>query len=217
MNSKTSKQMRSGVALIIVLLIVLSATAVALLSMHVMLDDMRMDTAFHYNRQAAMAARAVSVQLKTRAGDIAQDDCVRSRRTAIIDAMSTGVYTPVAQKQMDGGDQNALTKERLTQFTGLGDPPPSIGDNTRLAGDLSRRTSLKATTGNFSESSQQIAGFSDSDAFHQYNMTANSYAVIGRPVSPRNNDYYLLSEINTRVSGFKREFGVYDIQPINCN
>ena len=50
-------------------------------------------------------------------------------------------------------------------------------------------------------------------------MSANAYALIGSPAAIQGNggdQYYLLSEVNARTSGFKREFGIYEVQPLSC-
>lgn len=206
-----------GVALIVVLLVILSATAIAVIGLRVMIDDVRVDTAFHYNRQAAQAARSVSYLLKIKSQDNANEECVKQRNSAIQQSIATGEFHAAYEIELESSD---IRESDMQEFTGLAKTLSSDGtDPSRLRGDLSRPTFMYATTGNFAITPTQVAGFSESDSFSTFNMTANSYAVIGRPVQLREDAghrFFLLSEINGRTSGFKREFGVYEISPLSC-
>ena len=67
---------------------------------------------------------------------------------------------------------------------------------------------------------KQIDGFSDGDAYCSFTMHADSYALIGRSVPLRgsgSNRYYLLADLNARISGFKREMGLINAEPMPCN
>ena len=55
---------RKGVALVTVVLVILTATAIALMSMKIVTGEIRMSSAFNYNRQATRAAHAVGMALE---------------------------------------------------------------------------------------------------------------------------------------------------------
>lgn len=213
---------RKGVALVTVVLVILTATAIALMSMKIVTGEIRMSSAFNYNRQATRAAHAVGMALEPIAQTNAEKTCSNQKVTAIRDSLAKGSFVSAADTATQAIDQDLLES-----FTGLGKKPakpsaPGSGatpSKTRLEGDLSRRTYLAGMTGNFTLNLQPVAGFSDGDAFSRYDMSANAYALIGSPAAIQGSgtdQYYLLSEVNARTSGFKREFGIYEVQPLSC-
>lgn len=213
---------RKGVALVTVVLVILTATAIALMSMKIVTGEIRMISAFNYNRQATRAAHAVGMALEPIAKNNAEKTCSNQKVTAIRDSLAKGSFVSAADTATQAIDQDLLES-----FTGLGKKPakpsaPGSGatpSKTRLEGDLSRRTYLAGMTGNFTLNLQPVAGFSDGDAFSRYDMSANAYALIGSPAAIQGSgtdQYYLLSEVNARTSGFKREFGIYEVQPLSC-
>lgn len=214
---------RKGVALVTVVLVILTATAIALMSMKIVTGEIRMSSAFNYNRQATRAAHAVGMALEPIAKNNAEKTCSNQKVGAIRDSLAKGSFVSSADTATQAIDQDLLES-----FTGLGKKPgakpaePGSGATpikTRLEGDLSRRTYLAGMTGNFTLNLQPVAGFSDGDAFSRYDMSANAYALIGSPAAIQGSggdQYYLLSEVNARTSGFKREFGIYEVQPLSC-
>lgn len=210
---------RKGVALVTVVLVILTATAIALMSMKIVTGEIRMSSAFNYNRQATRAAHAVGMALEPIAQTNAEKTCSNQKVGAIRDSLAKGSFVSSADTATQAIDQDLLES-----FTGLGKKPPApvsgtTPSKTRLEGDLSRRTYLAGMTGNFTLNLQPVAGFSDGDAFSRYDMSANAYALIGSPAAIQGSggdQYYLLSEVNARTSGFKREFGIYEVQPLSC-
>lgn len=210
---------RKGVALVTVVLVILTATAIALMSMKIVTGEIRMSSAFNYNRQATRAAHAVGMALEPIAQTNAEKTCSNQKVNAIRKSLTTGSFVSSADTATQAIDQDLLES-----FTGLGKKPSAPGSGTtpsktRLEGDLSRRTYLAGMTGNFTLNLQPVAGFSDGDAFSRYDMSANAYALIGSPAAIQGSgtdQYYLLSEVNARTSGFKREFGIYEVQPLSC-
>lgn len=210
---------RKGVALVTVVLVILTATAIALMSMKIVTGEIRMSSAFNYNRQATRAAHAVGMALEPIAQTNAEKTCSNQKVGAIRDSLAKGSFVSSADTATQAIDQDLLES-----FTGLGKKPSTPGSGatpskTRLEGDLSRRTYLAGMTGNFTLNLQPVAGFSDGDAFSRYDMSANAYALIGSPAAIQGSggdQYYLLSEVNARTSGFKREFGIYEVQPLSC-
>lgn len=210
---------RKGVALVTVVLVILTATAIALMSMKIVTGEIRMSSAFNYNRQATRAAHAVGMALEPIAKNNAEKTCSNQKVNAIRDSLANGSFVSAADTATQAIDQDLLES-----FTGLGKKPTAPGSGTtpsktRLEGDLSRRTYLAGMTGNFTLNLQPVAGFSDGDAFSRYDMSANAYALIGSPAAIQGSggdQYYLLSEVNARTSGFKREFGIYEVQPLSC-
>lgn len=211
---KKQRQINKGVALVTVVLVILAATSIALMSMKIVTGEIRMSSAFTYNRKAARAAHAVGLQLEENATRDAEKTCsaqkVQSIRNSLSD--SEGSFHASADFAME-----AVDRATLEEFTGLRSDP--VAKASPFDGDLNRRTFLVGTAGNFTLNPQPVAGFSDGDSFARFNMNADSYALIGSPAVIRgagNNRYYVLSEVNSRVSGFKREFGVYEVQPLSC-
>ncbi len=207
-----------GVALVTVVLVILTATAIALMSMKLMKGEIRMSSAFNYNRQATRAAHAVGLALGPVAQQQAEQTCAVQRVESVRESLAGGSYVSSADKATA-----AITRSELETFTGMGETPQKKDETDtskkRLSGDLSRRTYLAGTTGNFTLNLQPVAGFSDGDAFSRYDMSANSYALIGSPATVQSgsgSEFYLLSEVNARISGFKREFGIYEVKPLSC-
>lgn len=220
MPKKERSYFRSGVALVVVMLIILGATAIALVSMQLVSNESRMSSAFTYNRQAARAAHAITIRLQDHAGKNAMEQCSKQTNAAVSTSIQLGEFRSAAETSAGDSDSSEIGADALEAFSGLSaNKIDTENAKKRLQGDLARPTYLVATTGNYTLSPTQVAGFSNGDAFSRYNMRANSYALIGRPAMLKENGgqkYYLLSEVNGHVSGFKREFGIYEIQPLAC-
>lgn len=212
-----TKIQRKGVALVTVVLIILTATVIALMSMKIVTSEIRMSSAFNYNRQAMRAAHAVGLALATVARENAESTCSSQKVSAVRDSIASGSFVSAGDVATQAVDQ-----EELEAFTGLRKTPGKKAEDDkepRLKDDLARRTYLAGTTGNFSLNLQPVGGFSDGNAFSRYTMSANAYALIGSPavaLEADSQEYYLLSDVNTRTSGFKREFGIYEVQPLSC-
>ena len=214
-----------GVALVVVMLIILAATAVAMVSIRIMQNESRMTVAFKYNRQAAQAAIQVGIFIgeKLESGD-SLEIASEARRHAIEGAYASlkdGKSSVEAWNVMNSG-ANWYYPSQISPYTGL---RASIGDtgtttSTRFEGDLSKPILQAGSIGNLSLNQNQLEGFSNADAFCSESVHADGYALVGRPVELRGsegNQYYLLADLTGRVSGYKREMGIYLLDPIPCN
>ena len=204
---------RKGVALIVVILIILAVTAIALVALHTTQNDLRQVNAFSYNRQAAQGAHSSGLFVVSRATDDTPQALTEAHSNAVADAVAGNFDNAFAEVSWyDTSD--------VSKFSGMDKIPPSDSTPDRLKGDLAKPTFLVATLGNLTLINKPVAGMSDQDLFCTYTMHANSYAVIGRAVPIRgsgNSQYYLLSDINSRSSGFKREMGLLELGPFVCN
>ena len=237
--------LRKGVALIVVMLIVLSVTAVALVSLQATNTDTRMTASFQYNRQAAQAAHEAGVYMlatkssaapaggggsSTDSGvDILQlmaeasNTSVSTAMGIMGDAASNGTSPEDAMEQAWNA-RMSLTKwyKNITPFSGLQSSlsTDSSSSTPLLYGDLSRPTVQVGAIGSPVLNQKQVTGFSNGDAYCSFTMHADSYALIGRSVPLRgsgSNRYYLLADLNARVSGYKREMGLLNAEPMPCN
>ena len=235
--------LRKGVALIVVMLIVLSVTAVALVSLQATNTDTRMTASFQYNRQAAQAAHEAGVyMLATKStvstgGGSSTDSGVdilqlmaEASNTSVSTAMgimgnaaSNGTSPEDAMEQAWNA-RMSLTKwyKNITPFSGLQSSlsTDSSSSTPLLYGDLSRPTVQVGAIGSPVLNQKQVTGFSNGDAYCSFTMHADSYALIGRSVPLRgsgSNRYYLLADLNARVSGYKREMGLLNAEPMPCN
>ena len=214
---------RKGVALIVVMLIIISVSAIALVSLRTTRDDLRQMSGFTSNRQAAQGAHSAGLYLQSRAGDDAESTLANQNANGIIQAMEGLNGTTEMNNAIDNA--NSATSwyytEDIAPFSGMNKTLPTTTElsNNRLKGDLARPTQLVASAGNLSLIDKPVAGFSDGNAFCNYTMNADAYALIGRAVPVRedgSNKYYLLSDLNARTSGFKREMGLIAVEPLPC-
>ena len=222
---------RSGVALIVVMLIVLSASAIALLSLRIMHNETRTTLAFKYNRQAAQAAHQVGGILREKAGD-------STNTLAIATEAKNNAIAKAYQASDDVSKQKEAWEARMDAskwykqdtfrvYTGLTNQVPDINEEEEeeegsnlLGGDLSIPVMQMGSLGRLTLNQKAVEGFSDGDAFCSESMHADGYALVGRPIPLRkdssNNQYYLLFDLNSRISGCKREMGVFEVEPIPC-
>ena len=250
---------RSGVALIVVMLIVLSASAIALLSLRIMHNETRTTLAFKYNRQAAQAAHQVGGILRQEAGksDNTLAIATEAKNSAIAKAYQASVSDESnAEEAMKKAWEARMDASKwykqstFSKYTGLaygaepdttniddddddepGDDPdnPDLDDSdspettastNRLGGDLSIPVMQVGSLGRMTLNQKAVEGFSDGDAFCSQSMHADGYALVGRsiPLRPGNSgeSYYLLSDLNSRISGYTREMGVFEVEPIPC-
>ena len=204
---------RAGVALVVVMLIVLSASAVALVSLKIMQSEANTNRAFQYNRQAASAAHQAGLMLAS----TVQENALEAAMEMTSDVKDYGN----AQKDAWNARLQAnywQKPNQITSFSGLGPTAPD-GTGGRLLGDLSKTVRQAASVGNQALNSTMIPGISNGDAYCSFTMHANSYALIGNaPVVREQNGhrYYVLGDLN-RVAGFKREMGVLSAEPVPCN
>lgn len=216
MQHKPSFQ-RSGVALIVVMFIVLSITAVALVSLRSMQNETRLSTAFRYNRQASQAAHQTATFLRS---ELNQDALVLSeiaKRQGIEAAMASieaGEEDKAWEALMSGAKW--YYPADVTPFSGLGRTIPGASDTSRLKGDLSRSVTQLGSIGRQAPNQIQIEGFSDGDAFCSFTMYLDAYALVGRPAMMRKNSYFLSTDLNARTSSLKREMAVMNLEPAPC-
>lgn len=208
---------RSGVALIVVMFIVLSITAIALVSLRSMQNETRLSTAFRYNRQASQAAHQTATFLRAK---LNQDALVLSeiaKRQGIEAAMGS-IEAGEEEKAWDARMSGAkwYYPADVTPFSGLGRTIPLAADVTRLKGDLSRSVSQLGSIGRQAPNQIQIEGFSDTDAFCSFTMYLDAYALVGRPATMRKNTYFLTTDLNARTSSVKREMAVMNLEPAPC-
>lgn len=213
---------RKGAAILVVMLIILSASAVALVSMHIMQNEAKNAITFQYNRQAAQAANQVGIYLYGNVGDDALEEAARASRAGVENAMKiieeSGLSAQEAMQEASTAINNTANwkdRDDIRSFTGLS----NVFNDSQLKGDLGRSVTQVASNGNQSLNPKPVAGFSKGDAYCSFTTQANAYALVGRSVPLRNNDgkFYLLSDLNARVSGFKREMGLLRAEPLPCN
>ena len=215
---------RSGVAFIVVMLIVLSASAIALLSLRIMHNETRTTLAFKYNRQAAQAAHQVGGILREKAAD-------SSNTLAIATEAKNNAIAKAYQASGDEDKQKEAWEARMDAskwykqdtfkvYTGLTNAELAEDETNRLGGDLSIPVMQTGSLGRMTLNQKAVEGFSDGDAFCSQSMHADGYALVGRPIPLRtgssSDQYYLLSDLNSRISGYKREMGVFEVEPIPC-
>ena len=219
-----------GVALIVVLLIVLSVTAIAIVSLHITQTNNKMAIAYTYNRQAAQGAKISGFYIYDNADDDILTTIAEAQYNGIQNAMGiiqekgedvtdADIVQAVGEASSDAKTFNSSEDSRFRNFSGMAETPPTTGEK-RLTGDLSKPIKLSGAVGAASLIPNLVEGFSDGDAFCSYTMHADAYALIGRAVPVRtngSNKYYLLSDLNARVSGFKREMGLLKVTPLPCH
>ncbi|MBO5753922.1 MAG: hypothetical protein J6S69_09610 [Proteobacteria bacterium] len=216
---------RKGAAILVVMLIILSASAIALVSMHIMQNETKNALAFQYNRQAAQAANQVGLYLQGNVQEDALKESAQASRAGVENAIkimdNESLDAQAAMEKASTAINNTANwkdRKNIRIFTGLSDnlsETPSV-----LKGDLNRSITQVASNGNQSLNPKPIAGFSKGDAYCSFTTQANAYALVGRSVPLResgNERYYLLSDLNARVSGFKREMGLLRVEPLPCN
>lgn len=217
---------RKGVALVVVMLVILAATAIALVSIKIMQNETRMTMALKYNRQAAQVANQVGLFIGDKLGESTSlEIAAEAKRNAIEQAYATlkdGGTSNDAWNSMNSGAIWYFPSE-IAPYTGLTAVSGGGTDTNEVKyfkGDLSRPIIQAGSIGNLTLNQTQVEGFSNADAFCSESVHADSYALVGRPVQLRkagDQDYYLLADINTRVSGYKREMGIYLLDPLPCN
>ncbi len=229
-NIFASKKSRKGVALIIVMLLLLVVTTSAMYAIQAMNTDRQMTTAFQYNRQAAQAAHEAGIYILDTKNNVNPMELVAVANNASIstamelagDAGDDADARKGALEQAWGA-RMSVTKwyKNITPFSGLRSiltaPDPQ---DALLRGDLSRATMQVASIGAPVLNQKQVEGFSNGDAYCSFTMHADSYALFGQAVPLRgtgDNRYYLLADLNGRVSGFKREMGLLNAEPMPCN
>lgn len=219
-----------GVALIVVLLIILSVTAIAIISLHTTQTNNKIAQAYTYNRQAAQAAKMSGFYIYEKADDDILTTITEAQLEGIQNAMSIinaggdhvndeDIINAVAEASNGAKPFNTSTDNEFRIFAGMAETTPASGEK-RFLGDLSKPIKLAGSVGAPTLSPNLVAGFSDGDAFCSYAMHADAYALVGRAVPVRGNGnqkYYLLSDLNARVSGFKREMGLLDAEPLPCH
>lgn len=213
---------RSGVALITVILIVLAASAIALLSLHFMHADTRTSMAFKYKRQAAGASHQAAQVMRARLNDqnalamatVAQKSAIESAMHSVRNENKSSEEAWAAR--VSGAEWTY--PEAFTPHTGLGPNAATTTDTRRFHGDLSRPIFQAGSVGNQSLNQKIIAGFSNPDAYCSKSARVESYGLVGQPILIRTNGgkHYLLADLNARISGFNREMGIYNIEPTPC-
>ncbi|MBQ8038069.1 MAG: hypothetical protein IJ268_13855 [Proteobacteria bacterium] len=215
---------RQGVALVMVMLIVLSASAVALVSLKIMQSEVNTNRAFQYNRQAASAAHQAGLMLAASVQKNSLEAANAAHVNGIANAMDmTSDIKDYGNAQKDAWNARMQANywqkpDKILPFSGLGPTAPQSSSG-RLLGDLSKTVRQAASVGNQSLNSTTIPGFSNGDAYCSFTMHANSYALIGNAPTVRDSGghrFYLLGDLN-RVAGFKREMGVLSAEPVPCN
>ena len=217
---------RAGVALVVVMLIVLSASAVALVSLKIMQSEANTNRAFQYNRQAASAAHQAGLMLAS----TVQENALEAANAAHVNGIASAMELTSDEQDYGNAQKEAWNRRmqanywqkpnQITSFSGLGPTAPD-GSGGRLLGDLSKTVRQAASVGNQALNSTMIPGFSNGDAYCSFTMHANSYALIGNAPVVRKEEgtghrYYVLGDLN-RVAGFKREMGVLSAEPVPCN
>ncbi|MBR4984831.1 MAG: hypothetical protein IKY83_03695 [Proteobacteria bacterium] len=213
-----------GVALVMVMLIVLSASAVALVSLKIMQSEANTNRAFQYNRQAASAAHQAGLMLAA----TVQENALEAANSAAVNGIANAMDMTSEIKDYGNAQKDAWNARmqanywqkpsEITPFSGLGPTAPKTSTG-RLLGDLSKTVRQAASVGNQALNSTTIPGFSNGDAYCSFTMHANSYALVGNAPSVHSDNghrYYLLGDLN-RVAGFKREMGVLSAAPVPCN
>ena len=107
---------RKGVALVTVVLVILTATAIALMSMKIVTGEIRMSSAFNYNRQATRAAHAVGMALEPIAQTNAEKTCSNQKVGAIRDSLATGSFVSAADTATQAIDQDLLESLMVQLF-----------------------------------------------------------------------------------------------------
>ena len=218
-NNTKRAYSRSGVALIVVILIVLSASAIALLSLRIMHNETQATMAFKYNRQAAQAAHQAADILRIEASNPS------NALTIAAESKRKAIETAYAAKDPSKGWDTLMESVKwfksdvFKKYTGMDSTVVSDSTKNRLGGDLSLPIMQSGTVGRMTTNQKMVAGFSDGDAFCSKSMHADAYAMVGRSVGLRSNStgkYYLLSDLRSRISGYKREMGVFEVDPIPC-
>ncbi len=216
-NVHSRRIYRHGAALVIVILLVLAATGVGLVSLHITQNDNRMATAFQYTRQAANAAHQSGVYLLQNSQTDANMMLARQRKNGYEAAMDKG-----------GADAwNAINSASdwkyphdISSFSGMSNTLPTTTNGTRLLGDLARSTIQAAAIGSRMLDNTPVAGFSKGDAYCNFTEHGDAYALIGRAVPLRtkgNTRYYLLADLNSHISAYKREMGLIKINAATCH
>ncbi len=210
-----------GISLVIVMLIILAVTSIAIVSLRTTQNDLRQVSGFSYNRQAAQGAHSAGIYINTRAAQDAQIAAAEAAQNAVQAVMNAADENQL-QAAISGAGSSVkwYYPNDVAPFSGMNKTIPNDTDeSSRLKGDLARPSNIVASLGNMSLINKPVAGFSEGDAFCSYDMHADAYALIGRSVPIRNiggNQYYLLSDLNARISGFKREMGLLDVTPLPC-
>ncbi len=208
---------REGAALIVVILLVLAATAVGLVSLHITQNDNRMATAFQYTRQAANAAHQSGVYLLQNSQEDANMMLARQKKNGYEAAMEKGGQD--AWNAINSASDWKYPQD-IREFSGMSTILPTSADGTRLLGDLARSTIQAAAIGSRMLDNAPVAGFSKGDAYCNFTEHGDAYALVGRAVPLRskgNTHYYLLADLNSHVSAYKREMGLIKINAATCN
>lgn len=206
MNNMHMVSNRKGVALIVVILIILAITAIALVALKTSQYDDRMSQAFIYNRQAQNAAHAAAIGVEVA---ISEDP-----NKFLTECVDDGTGTEHNVK---------IPHSAIEPFSGLATTPPDTSNKDRLKGDLARFVGQMGVVNDISLSSSPVAGFSNGNAFCKYVATAESQALVGPALIVHTTEgddptkFYVLSELNAALSGFKREIGAMNVEPLTCN
>lgn len=195
------KWQRSGLALIVVLLVILAATAAGIYAVQISQADQKNIAGIQYRQQASYATHQAASFL-TSEELLNQLDINRM------------VQDANAIRNQRGG----VCSESIQKFSGLGPTLPSAGDTTRFRGDLTRRTKQIVALSDPIIANGDIPGF-NAQVLCPYIFTGESYSLFGRSVEIRGSGadrYYLLSDLNSRQTGFRREIGLMTAENINC-
>ena len=210
-----------GVALVVVLLVILAATAIGVVSLKLTQNEARMSMAFKYNRQASQIANQIGAVTAEKIHTTNPSQVTaEANSTALEEA-----YKALKANQSPGTAFDTLAAgakwyypSEISEYTGLAG---KYGDtNKKFEGDLSRPVTQVGHIGNFILNQNKVEGFSNGDTFCSQTVHANSYALVGRSIpihNPGSKSYYLLSELSGRISGFKREMGLFNVGPMPCN
>lgn len=199
---KNNKLHRSGLALVVVLLVILAATAAGIYAVQVSQADQNNVMGVQFRQQASYASHQAAAFLTS---------SELSKHVDILRMISNANTV----KNQRGAVGSGLIKD----FSGLGPVLPSSSETTRLRGDLARRTKQVAAISSPVLSNSQVGGFSNADAYCNYIFTGESYSLFGRGVTVRGtapNKYYLLADLNARQTGFRREIGLMNGSYIPC-
>ncbi len=199
---KNNKLHRTGLALVVVLLVILAATAAGIYAVQVSQADQTNVMGVQFRQQAAYASHQAAAFL-----------------TSNEVSKHLDILRMISNANTVNNQRGAIGPGLIMDFSGLGPSINGAPGTQRLKGDLARRTKQLASISSPVLSNSQVGGFSDSDTYCNYIFTGESYSLFGRGVKVRGSasePYYLLSDLNSRQTGFRREIGLMNASYIPC-
>ncbi len=195
------KLQRSGLALIVVLLVILGATAAGIYAVQISQADQKNITGIQYRQQASYATHQA-------ASFLTSEELINN-----VDIIKMASDANAVRNQ-----RGAVCSNVIKSFSGLGPDLPGTGETYRLRGDLARRTKQIAAVSDPVLSPEQTPGDSE-QKYCQYIFTGESYSLFGRSVEVRGTNadkYYLLADLNAHQTGFRREIGLLIAEHLSC-